>query len=515
MAKKELREAMVIILLFTVSLTTALFFRALTLTTWDAVQFALALENYNVALHRPHPPGYIAWVALLKLFSLVFDANLASITINAILEGFVAYIMYRILHEIFRVRKSISALAALSWLLNPVSWYYRATAENYASGAFFTITILYLILLFMEDGDMKKALVASFLLGFSGGFRIEIPVFLLPVAACTVIYRLKRELNKRALLSLIILYAVGIAAWLIPQALLCGSFTNWLNVTLGQFSGAFSKTALGSAPIYVIAKNFVKTAGVLISGNSLNILSIPIVMVCIVLVKRIIKYVNKHVYLVIATVLIFSAFTIFVHFGKTGYLLPATTVLSIVLIWFTTKVLKRTKILLIIIALALVLNCFIFIHAAPKHELAKMPYMQRVVLYFLGAHYTFNEIRERDFAVFKFIEVVQEYNPNNTAIIILYPCRAINWRKVMYYAPQYIAVFYKTPTGEKLVAQHHTSLNISNVENKVLHSSLVITSLNLPYRVIAKLGSDTYIYEVKCTNISNCLSLVEKIVMVD
>jgi len=511
LAKKELREVIVIVLLFTVSLTTALFFRALTLTTWDAVQFALALENYNVALHRPHPPGYVAWVALLKLFSLVFDANLASIIINAILEGFVAYIMYRILREIFRVRKSISVLAALSWLLNPISWYYRATAENYASGAFFTITILYLVLLFMEDGDMKKALVASFLLGFSGGFRIEIPVFLLPVAAYAIIYRLKRELNKRTLLSLIILYAVGIAAWLIPQALLCGNLINWLNVTLKQFSSAFSKTVLGLAPTYVVAKNFVKNLEVLIGGNSLNILSIPVVIAYIISVKRIIKYVSKHVCLMIATVLIFSAFTTFIHFGKTGYLLPATAVLSTILIWFATVIFKRIKILLI---LALVLNCFIFIYGVPKQELAKMPSLQRAALYFLGTSCTFNEIRERDLAVFKFIEVIQDFNPNNTAIIVFYPCRAINWRKVMYYAPQYIAVFYKTPTGEKLVAQYRTSLNITNVENKILHSSLVITSLNLPYRVISRLGSDTYIYEIKCTNLSNCLSLVEKIVMV-
>jgi len=76
----------------------------------------------------------------------------------------------------------------------------------------------------------------------------------------------------------------------------------------------------------------------------------------------------------IATVLIFLAFTTFIHFGKTGYLLPVTAGLSTILIWFATVVFKRIKILLI---LALVLNFFIFIYGVPKQELTKMPFIGR------------------------------------------------------------------------------------------------------------------------------------------
>src|SRR5262245_7477501 len=31
---------------------------------WDAVQFALALNEYDISKHQPHPPGYILYVAL-------------------------------------------------------------------------------------------------------------------------------------------------------------------------------------------------------------------------------------------------------------------------------------------------------------------------------------------------------------------------------------------------------------------------------------------------------------------
>ena len=42
-------------------------YRARMLYNWDAVQFALALHEYDVVKHQPHPPGYILYVALGRL----------------------------------------------------------------------------------------------------------------------------------------------------------------------------------------------------------------------------------------------------------------------------------------------------------------------------------------------------------------------------------------------------------------------------------------------------------------
>src|SRR5207245_1570335 len=42
-------------------------YRARMLYNWDAVQFALALNEYDVVKHQPHPPGYILYVALGRL----------------------------------------------------------------------------------------------------------------------------------------------------------------------------------------------------------------------------------------------------------------------------------------------------------------------------------------------------------------------------------------------------------------------------------------------------------------
>src|SRR5687767_2046271 len=39
------------------------------LITFDAINFALAVREFNPALHQPQPPGYPLFVALLKLLS--------------------------------------------------------------------------------------------------------------------------------------------------------------------------------------------------------------------------------------------------------------------------------------------------------------------------------------------------------------------------------------------------------------------------------------------------------------
>ena len=31
------------------------------LYSWDSVSFALSLENYDIRLHQPHPPGYFLY----------------------------------------------------------------------------------------------------------------------------------------------------------------------------------------------------------------------------------------------------------------------------------------------------------------------------------------------------------------------------------------------------------------------------------------------------------------------
>lgn len=54
-------------------------YRARLLPTWDAVQFAPALDQFDVVRHQPHPPGYIVYVALGRLVAVVLSGAAATL----------------------------------------------------------------------------------------------------------------------------------------------------------------------------------------------------------------------------------------------------------------------------------------------------------------------------------------------------------------------------------------------------------------------------------------------------
>src|SRR5438445_13725936 len=63
-------------------------YRACMLYNWDAVQFALALREFDVAKHQPHPPGYLLYVALGRLLNASLgDPNMAYVTLAMLIRA--------------------------------------------------------------------------------------------------------------------------------------------------------------------------------------------------------------------------------------------------------------------------------------------------------------------------------------------------------------------------------------------------------------------------------------------
>jgi len=87
----------------------------------------------------------------------------------------------------------------------------------------------------MNNDNKNKMPLAFFLLGFSGGFRIEIPVFLLPAMIYAILSKNCRSDFYKANFIAIIMYVIGLLTWLIPQSILCNGFVSWLNATLNRF----------------------------------------------------------------------------------------------------------------------------------------------------------------------------------------------------------------------------------------------------------------------------------------
>jgi len=53
-------------------------YRARMLYNWDAVQFALALHEFDIAKHQPHPPGYLLYAREGTLFAQKRQSTLSA-----------------------------------------------------------------------------------------------------------------------------------------------------------------------------------------------------------------------------------------------------------------------------------------------------------------------------------------------------------------------------------------------------------------------------------------------------
>src|SRR4030042_238026 len=74
--------------LFILTILTRIPFTSKYLYHWDSVQFALALEDYDITVHQPHPPGYFLYVMLGRLVNLfVKDANTTFIFISILFSS--------------------------------------------------------------------------------------------------------------------------------------------------------------------------------------------------------------------------------------------------------------------------------------------------------------------------------------------------------------------------------------------------------------------------------------------
>src|SRR2546426_8460007 len=90
-------------------------YRARMLYNWDAVQFALALREYDVAKHQPHPPGYILYVALGRLVNAWLDDPTAAYVFLAVLfSGLTTFVVYYLALAIYDRTTALAAATLLA-----------------------------------------------------------------------------------------------------------------------------------------------------------------------------------------------------------------------------------------------------------------------------------------------------------------------------------------------------------------------------------------------------------------
>jgi 4-amino-4-deoxy-L-arabinose transferase-like glycosyltransferase len=183
----------------------------------DSVQFALALEKYDLTLHQPHPPGYFLYVMLGRFINLfVQDANNTFISISIFFSGLAVVTIYFLGKEIFDKKTGIcSALIAIT---SPNLWFHGEVALTYVVEAFFS-SFVALLCWRILTGEHKYLWLSVIALGIAGGIRQNTVVFLLPLW----LFSVKAVPLRKIFLSLILLGIVCLL-WFVPMVWMTGGW---------------------------------------------------------------------------------------------------------------------------------------------------------------------------------------------------------------------------------------------------------------------------------------------------
>jgi hypothetical protein len=147
---------------------------------FDSVNFALALDEYNPALHQPQPPGYPLFVATTRLLHLIFPAAESTLLAAGVVASFAAIILlWRLGTEMFS--RSAGVLAAALLLFNPVFWFGALTNQVRLYLAFGSIAVALLAWRSLQRQSAMWLYAAFAAVGVSSGFRPGIALVMMPL----------------------------------------------------------------------------------------------------------------------------------------------------------------------------------------------------------------------------------------------------------------------------------------------------------------------------------------------
>ncbi|MGZ7066824.1 MAG: ArnT family glycosyltransferase [Methanobacterium sp.] len=428
---------------------------------WDSVNYALGFESFNILNHQPHPPGYILYIGLGKLLNSFFnDPNHSMIFISVLFSILTVILIYFLAKEMFSRRFAI--ITALILVFNPLFWYYGEIATIYPSEAFLATLIVFLSYN-VYKGKEKYFYPSIIALGLAGGFRQDLIIFMFPLWMFCMFYNNR---NPIRFLKAILVLIPAVLIWAIPTIVLSGGYDQYSQASATLYKMAFPRSSLifGSSLV-----NRLSALGAYFSWVGIGLTFIGIFMMalfnkyCGIGPKHLFKLHIRNPKAIFVTLWILppSIIYILIHIAKPGYILVFLPALAIILTYYITELSKGLsasyqsyspqKWLAILLTIFIIFNSafFLFPYNINEENLWETPISSMNASEgFLWAMdssflYTAQKISSNDHSTQVYLDAISKVpdsNSNNTIIVIGEINRGnegFNWRKSMYYLPDY------------------------------------------------------------------------------
>jgi hypothetical protein len=300
-------------------------YRARMLYNWDAVQFALALREFDIAKHQPHPPGYLLYVGLGRLVNATIgDPSQAYVALAMLFSAATTFVVYWLARALYDRATAVAAAALLA--VSPLFWFYGSVGLTYAGEAFGASLVAFLALGALR-GRESHVYLSALALGLVGGLRLSVLVLLFPLwlAAVVVGSRPLRPTGARRLGLAGVVLAAAVLSWLLPLMWLSGGPAAYFAASRQLYASVVLPTSiLGGALDTTLrqARYLVESVAVGLGPLALALVALP------VYVRR--RGWRTEEWFLLAWIVPPAVFFALVHFGQAGYVLtflPALVVL--------------------------------------------------------------------------------------------------------------------------------------------------------------------------------------------
>jgi hypothetical protein len=221
---------------------------------WDEILFCMAVNDYNVAAHQPHPPGFPFYIFLARIVRFFTDSDFHALqTVNVIAAMLVLPVMFAVARA-FRLDFVTSLWAAFLFAFLPNVWFYGGTAFSDVPAMLLFLGAIAAFLFAARTGSARTYFLASIILAAGMMIRPQnaiVALFPWGVATWELVRakRLRIAIIGASLAAGLTALGYGIAAWVTDFE----SYFTALYLHSKYVTAADAITATARPPLYKVA----------------------------------------------------------------------------------------------------------------------------------------------------------------------------------------------------------------------------------------------------------------------
>lgn len=483
---------------------------------WDSASYVLALGNYNIFHEQPQAPGYILYIALGRIVNFIFqDGNTTFLFLGIVFSILTVFVVYFLAKNLFN--REVAVVSAVLLIFNPLFWFYGEIGSIYIFQAFFSVLIAFLCYKALKENGIY-VYISALVLGISGGFRLDMVMLLFPLWLFCMLHN--RTTLKKMLKGLSIL-VVGVLLWLIPTLVSVGGLENYLELLSTVSSAGYTSLLMGASLSSQIINSGLSIVWYLLALNLFGI----IIMVIFLILQRgnwkrklgVCLENTKSRFFILWILPAFLFFTV-IYIIKPGYALISLPALVIILgyvlkglaEYMHVKIPKTSvsSFIMVILAIGVIVNAVVYLYPYDLHQnvLWETPHgnlteSQKAIFDInVGLMYNQQKIKENDVNTMFHIETVNNLSnndPNSSVIVIRDITRedeGFNWRKAMYYLPDYKVYYLFDSENSHLTSGVSAWLGQNHTDQKTESSTVEINLDPSVTKIIWVMNNQTNFY---------------------